>query len=324
MSASNRSSLIAKTYKVLKKYYDPISPPADRTVLDHLLYACCLENASPEAADEAFARLQQAFFDWNEIRVTTVTELAETMSSLPDAAAAATRLKRVLQHVFEARYSYDIEALKKQNLGRAAKELEGIRGVTQFGVAYVTQHGLGGHAIPVSEGIVGVLQVIGIASETEARKQRVPGLERAITKSKGIEFASLLHQLGAEFYCSPHGANVKTIVLEIAPDAKERLPKRAAKAGIAKQAAEPEQPTEPGQPPKSEQPPKPEQPPKSRAKRKTAGRKSAEAPKKRTKKAAEADTPATQKGEDEEKDAAKSSSAGKRSPTKQLTRKKPR
>ena len=306
MSASNRSSLITKTYKVLKQHYEPTTPPADRTVLDHLLYGCCLENASPEAADEAFARLQQAFFDWNEIRVTTVTELAETMSSVPDAAAAATRLKRALQHVFEACYSYDIEALKKQNIGKAAKELASIRGVTRFGVAYVTQHGLGGHAIPVAEGIVGVLKVIGIVSDAEAKKQRVPGLERAIPKAKGIEFASLLHQLGAEFYSSPYGANIRLIVLEIAPDAKDRLPKKATKAEKAKQALEQEQAA------------------KARATRKAAGQKSAGAPKKRAKKTAEAGAPATKKKDDGEKKTTKAGSSGKRSPTKQLTRKKPR
>ncbi len=210
-----------------------------------------------------------------------------------------------MQHVFEACYSYDLEALKKQNIGKAAKELASIRGVTRFGVAYVTQHGLEGHAIPVAEGIVGVLKVIGIVSDAEAKKQRVPGLERAIPKAKGIEFASLLHQLGAEFYSSPYGANIRLIVLEIAPDAKDRLPKKATKAEKAKQALEQEQAA------------------KARASRKAAGQKPAGAPKKRAKKAAAADAPAKKK-DDGEKKTTKAGSSGKRSPTKQLTRKKPR
>ena len=301
MSVSNRSSLINKTFKVLKRQYDPILPPSDRTILEHLLYACCLENATPEAADEAYARLQQVFFDWNEIRVTTVVELAETMSSVPDAADAATRLKRVLQHVFEARYAYDIEALRKQNIGKAAKEVASIRGVTPYGVAYVTQHGLGGHSIPVSEGILGVLQVIGIISDAEARKKRVPGLERAIPKSKGIEFASLLHQLGAEFYVSPHSPKLHAIILEIAPDAKDRLPKQTSKGGVPKAKAGRQE--------------------EAASERKSGKRKSAAA-KKQMKKSAKSETAAKKKGDREK--AAKSKTPAKRSPTKQLTRKKPR
>jgi endonuclease III len=229
MSNPNRSELINTTYKVLKEHYQPWQPPADRTLFEHLLYACCLENARPEAADEAFAKLQQTYYDWNEVRVTTVKELAETMSSLPDGAAAAKRLKQALQHIFETHYSFDIEYLKKQNLGKAVKDIEAIRGVTPFVADYVTQHSLGGHAIPLSQSIIDVLMVLGVVTEAEAKRNRVPGLERAIPKAKGIEFASLLHQLAAEFLQSPASSKLRALLLQIAPDAKERLAKRLAK-----------------------------------------------------------------------------------------------
>ncbi len=54
-------------------------------------------------------------------------------------------------------------------------------------------------------------------------------MERAIPKSKGVEYASLLHQLGVDFGNSPFSPRVRAILLEIAPDAKERMPKRGAK-----------------------------------------------------------------------------------------------
>ena len=226
MSASNRQALITKTYKVLKKHYHPVAPPADRSVLEHLLYACCLENGKHEQVDEVFARLEQNYFDWNEVRVTTLAELAEVMAPLPDASDAARRLKRALHSVFESHYSFDLEFLKKQNLGKAIEHLEKFNGVTPFGVAYVTQNALGGHAIPVNQGVFQFLQLVGILTEAEAAKQRVPGMERAIPKTKGVEFGSLLHQLGVDFAASPNAARVRTVVLEIAPDAKDRLPRR--------------------------------------------------------------------------------------------------
>ena len=229
MSNPNRSALINTTYKVLQEHYQPCQPPADRTLFEHLLYACCLENARPEAADEAYAKLQQTFYDWNEVRVTTVKELAETMSSLPDGTAAAKRLKHALQHIFETQYSFDIEYLKKQNLGKSVKDLEAIRGVTPFVADYVTQHGLGGHAIPLSQSIIDVLMIVGVVTEAEAKRNRVPGLERAIPKAKGIEFASLLHQLAAEFLLSPTSTKLRALLVQIAPDAKDRLANRLAK-----------------------------------------------------------------------------------------------
>ena len=153
---------------------------------------------------------------WN--RITTVgtksasrpiAELAEVMAMLPDAADAARRLKRVLQSVFESHYSFDLEFLKKQNLGKAIEHLEKFNGVTSFAVAYVTQNALAGHAIPLNAGVFEILQLIGVITESEAAKQRVPGMERAIPKNKGVEFSSLLHQFGVDYSATPHSPRIR-------------------------------------------------------------------------------------------------------------------
>ncbi len=227
--STNRTAILGKIHKVLKKHYKPVAPPAERTVLDHLLYAACLENARYEAADEAFAKLKELYFDLNEIRVTTVTEISEGMTAVPDAAAAAQRVKRALQSVFETNYSFDLEPLKKQNIGKAEKDLEKIQGMTPFVRAYVTQNALAGHAIPVSRGAIEVLCAVGAISDAEADKQQVPGLERAIPKNKGVEFGSLLQQIGADFFASPGSAKLKSILGEIDDDFKDRLARRQAK-----------------------------------------------------------------------------------------------
>ena len=65
MPASNRAALISKAQKVLSKHFTPVNQ-VERPVLEHLLYACCLENNRYEVADETFARLQESMFDWNE------------------------------------------------------------------------------------------------------------------------------------------------------------------------------------------------------------------------------------------------------------------
>jgi len=236
--STNRTALLTKSHKVLKKHYKPIAPPAERTVLEHLLYACCLENSRFEAADEAFARLKELFFDLNEIRVTTVTEISEGMSGIADASAAAQRVKRALQSVFETNYTFDLESLKKQNIGKAEKDLEKIQGTTPFIRAYVIQNALGGHSIPVSRGSLELLCAVGAISDVEADKGQVPGLERAIPKNKGVEFGSLLQQLGADLYASPGSSKVRSILGEIDPDFKERLAARQARMEAQAAAAE--------------------------------------------------------------------------------------
>ena len=229
MSAPNRAGLLNKTLKVLQKHYKPVAPPADRPVLEHLMYASCLQNSAHENVDEVLAKLQENFFDWNEVRVTTIAELAELMAGLNDPNESASRLKRTLHSVFETYYSFDLEFLCKQNLGKSVKDVETFNGTTPFTVAYLIQNALGGHSIPVSRGALAALEVLGVINENEGRAWRVPGLERAIPKSKGVEFGSLLHQLGLDFGRGAFAPRVRAMLLEIDPDVKDRLPKRTSK-----------------------------------------------------------------------------------------------
>ena len=232
MATRSRSSLISKLQKVLKAHYKPVEANGDRPLLEHMLFACCLENAPYQRAEKTFQNLATSFFDWNEVRVSTVKELAEAMRDLPDPQAAASNLKRILQTVFESTYSFDLENVKKQNIGAGIKKLGKMEGASPFIVAYATQHGLGGHYIPLDRGALEVLYIVGIGSEAERSSGNVAGLERAIPKNKGIVFGSLLHQLSADFIANPFSTNVKNLLLSINPDAKNRFPKRGQKKEV--------------------------------------------------------------------------------------------
>jgi endonuclease-3 len=260
MGSASKTAQFAKLSKVLKKHYKPAALNAQRTVLQHLLFACVLEDAPIEAAEEAYAALEHTFFDWNEVRVTSVAELSEVMARLPDPRAAANRLKRILHAIFEAAYSFDLEDKRKKNLGPTQTWFEKLDGATRFTTAYVTQAALGGHSIPIDTGTMQVLQLLDCVSEKEAAAGAVPGLERAIAKSKGVEFGLLLHQIGAEFTANPYAPKVREILLEINPEIAERLPKRRAPrpaepAAPAAPPAEAAKPAEPGGGKKKAEPP---------------------------------------------------------------------
>jgi hypothetical protein len=229
MAQPSRTAQIAKIHKILKKCYKPINPEPSRSVIDHLLFACCLENAPYDATEEAFAALSHNFFDWNEVRVSTVRELAEEMPRLPDATAAAQRIKRVLQSIFDATYTFDLEDFRKLNLGPATEKLGKFEGTTPFSVAYVVQAALGGHAIPIDQGVIKALELADMITPEEVQSGRINGLERAITKPKGCEFASLLHQLGADFLANPQSPTVVQILVDLNPAVAERMSKRRPK-----------------------------------------------------------------------------------------------
>jgi endonuclease III len=273
MATPNRAALINRTLKVAKKYYKPVPAQKDRSLFEHLLFAALVENSPFEVAEQVFKTFQDNYFDWNEVRVSTIRELAEVTKPLVDPAEAATRLKQTLHSVFENVYQFDLESLKKQNIGAAVKNLQKYKGSTPFSVSYITQMALGGHAVPVNNGLLLTMHVVGAISDAEAKAGTVPGLERVISKNKSAELSSLMHQLGVEIGRSPYGPNARKLLLEIAPDAKARLPKRKTQAEL-------------------EPPPPPPPPPPAKTK---AGRPAAEPPRKPAAKASAAAPPAGKK-----------------------------
>ena len=291
--------------------------------MEHMLYSCCLENSLDEAADESFAKLEEQFFDWNEVRVTTTTELHESMKGLNDPAAAALLLKKTLHGVFETYYKFDIDFLKKENLRKTVQQFSKFRGVSPFVVSYTAQVALAGHYIPLDAAMLNLMMVIGIISEDEAAKGKVPGLERTIAKNKGVEFASVVHQMAAAFQKSPHGKDIRAIILSIAADAKDRFPKRG-----GRKKAEPEKVEKPAKVVKATKkatPTKEAKPAatKKAAKKTTAKKVEPKAAKKATtkKKAAAKKAKTTKKAS---KKAPVKKTTKKKSSTRKLSKKKPR
>ncbi|QDV75512.1 hypothetical protein [Botrimarina mediterranea] len=224
-AASNRAARLTKLVSDLKKRYKPTAPP-QRALFETILFATLLENSPPDVADKVFSEIESSYYDWNEVRVSSRSELAEHMKVLSDPNGSADRLKRTVQSIFETFYKFDLEELKKQNLGQAVKTLEGFDGVTPFVVSYATQNGLSGHAIACNGGVLIAMQVMEIITEAEAKKGIVPGLERAIPKSKGVEAMLVLHEMGVEVGRNPYGAAAKKLLTELDPSCKDRLPKR--------------------------------------------------------------------------------------------------
>ena len=84
MASNNRAAQINKVLKVVRKHFKPTEIPANRTVLEHLIFACCAENSVHEVANEVFATLSSDYYDWNEVRVTSIRELSDVLKRLND------------------------------------------------------------------------------------------------------------------------------------------------------------------------------------------------------------------------------------------------
>ena len=199
MAATNRSDKVKLLVKMLQKRYKHFPKYAERNLLECLMFAACLENATFDAAESAYSVLEHHYIDWNELRVSTPQEIADTLPMLPKPFEAGERIKKTLQWVFETTYMFDLEDYRKKTIGQTIEYLDSIPSSTQFMANYLVQVGLGGHHIPVDEAALRILRRLDLTKVNNGREE-VPGLERIVTKGKSIEFATLIHLFGMEFF----------------------------------------------------------------------------------------------------------------------------
>jgi endonuclease III len=166
-------------------------------LLEQFIYGLCRENATPEQAQQAYSRLTNSFFDWNEVRVSSVRELEEAMQGLSDTESRAHRILSFLQEVFETEFRFVLDLGGKKGAGKQiGKALSRYGAANDFVTAWVTQRSLATHAIPVDNVSLRVVQRLGLidASIDDPETAR-SSLENLIPKSKGQAFTDALSVL---------------------------------------------------------------------------------------------------------------------------------
>lgn len=225
MAAPSKTKKFEQLVKLLQKRFKGLSAPQERPVLDQLIYAALLENATYEQADAAFTVLENYFIDWNEVRVSTVSELADVFTMLPDPQAAGDRVRCALQAVFEKTYEFDLEELtkKNKNLGQSVDFFESLSACSRFMIDYVTQVSLGGHVIPFDEAALRIFRLLGLTQVNADRtKEEVSGFERAIPKKNGSTVSLQLHHFATAYFNDPESDELRALLKSIDAEALTR------------------------------------------------------------------------------------------------------
>jgi endonuclease-3 len=253
MATPSKAQLLTNVHDLLKKRYKPKAdrPPGRLTVLEAVVYGICHEGMTRDDASRALARFKDQYFDWNEVRVSSLVEIQQTLSGFPNAEERARRIRKFLRQMFQKTYGFSLEALVKKPLKEALKVLHDYEAFSSdFVTATVIQQALGGHAMPVDEDVRRALDRLGIVEPDMASLRSV--LERAVPKNRGVEFLDLIEDL-AHDTCVPGVPDCPRCELrKICPypqSHKAEIQAAHAKPGLSKGAPPKDQP--PAKAPKS-------------------------------------------------------------------------
>jgi endonuclease-3 len=196
MAGKNKAQFLNQVFSVLKKRYK-LEPSAPRlTVLEATVYALCHEGTTREQANQALSRFKDSFFDWNEVRVSSIEEIQGVLAGLPQPDDRAFKIRRFLRQLFEKTYGFSLDQLAKKPLKESIKLLHEYEAfASDYVLATVIQQALGGHAIPIDAPIRRGLERLGVAEEDTDHAALRSALERAIPKNRGGECVDLLEEL---------------------------------------------------------------------------------------------------------------------------------
>jgi endonuclease-3 len=198
MATQSKTQLLTEVHTLLKKRYKPKSDRNNGrlSVLEAVIYGVCHEGSTREQANQALSRFKDGFFDWNEVRVSTIEEIQGALAGLGGTEDRAQRIRRFLRQLFERTYGFSLETLTKKTLKDAVKSLQEYEAfASDYVLATVIQHALGGHAIPVDEPTRRALKRLGIVDDSTDNAALRSLLERAVPKNRGCEFIDLIEEL---------------------------------------------------------------------------------------------------------------------------------
>ncbi len=196
--AADKQNLSKKLVGTLKKYYKGSPRKIDLSVLETILYGVCLENASYEDADAAFKRLKKSFCDFNEMRVSSISELTDLFDGLPHAEKRALQIRGVLQYIFEKSFDFDFESLRRKTLEQGGRQLGRVKELSSFVRLFTLQNVLGGHLIPLDSMSKNVSVWFGFLKHDLSLEEASEGIKSIVKKAEVSLYCHFLRCLATD------------------------------------------------------------------------------------------------------------------------------
>ncbi len=198
MSSTDQTKAITTLLKSLGGVYTP-EPEPERTPIDQLVFSYLLWESSATRAENAMKRLEDAFVDVNELRVSRTAEIMAVLGkTYPRAEDRVLRMKASLRDLFCREHAVTLEGAQRLSKRDGRKYVESLEGIPPFVAARICLLSLGSHAIPIEERLVARLAAAGVLPEDTDVARAASIFDRTVKAAEGREAAALLQALAED------------------------------------------------------------------------------------------------------------------------------
>lgn len=194
-------TLINDIVDALEKKLGKPTSSVERPLLPVVVKAILAVDSTEKKVDTAYARIEEEYVDWNEVRVTLPRDLAACIRGVGDELAKAEALGAVLSKVFADRHELYLDFLADMQNETLIAYLEAIHDMSRLYQQAILVGALGHGALLIGAGALRVLKRVGVVPRQTKADEAFEILSAVVAKRRLLSFSVLIAQVATDF-CS--------------------------------------------------------------------------------------------------------------------------
>lgn len=185
---------LKQLFRSLRGKHGKVAHPPTGDPVSQLVLGVLTRDVAESRAREALEKLRAMVVDYNELRVVSPLELAETLSGYPDARVKTEDISRALNRIFAIEHTVSLDRLTDMSVKDSRTYLDRIDGLEAYTRARVRLFGLNQHAVPLDEAMLAFVRQENIVDPQATHEEIQSFLERQVDHAESLEFFSLLRK----------------------------------------------------------------------------------------------------------------------------------
>ncbi len=195
---NKKRKMTGRINEVLAEKYGEPKRRKVRPPLDQLIQSVIWRYTGIKSGIRAFRKLNRTFVDWNEMRVSSITEISAAISNAAWAHDCAEHLRQILENLFRLRNVVNMDFLQDFSQSEAATFLRSLQGMTRDLADEVLLFNYGYGRFPLTEHGTRMCFRMGLIDKQSPTLKNQRALLDMWDPQYHIGFALFLHDHGAD------------------------------------------------------------------------------------------------------------------------------